>query len=401
MRDVNKVREVFAQAVALPVAERPEYLAAACGNDQSVRAEVESLLAAADKEPEFMAAATKGGAPAITAESLRARIGPYKLLEEIGRGGFGTVYLAEQEQPVRRRVALKIITLGMDTRAVVARFEAERQVLAMMDHPHIAKVFDAGVTAPQLGGRPFFVMELVRGEPITTYADNVGLTISQRLDLFVQVCEAVQHAHSKGVIHRDIKPANIFMVGRTRPVVLDFGIAQLLHQSEAGGGAAVGSPFYAAPEQFDGRECDPRTDVYALGVVLYELLTGQRPYLGATLREIRESVRAARPRHPCDIDPTVPPPLADLALRALQIDPDQRPRTAGVMARELRAWLAAQPGQDGPAAGPPSGAPPSLPPELPPPPAVIDPRPAWVMRVMLAGVLILLLMVAGLLWAQT
>ena len=198
-----------------------------------------------------------------------------------------------------------------------------------------------------------------------------------------------------------IKPANIFMVGRTRPVVLDFGIAQLLHQSEAGGGPAVGSPFYAAPEQFDGRECDPRTDVYSLGVVLYELLTGQRPYLGATLREIRESVRAARPRHPCDIDPTVPPPLADLALRALQIDPDQRPRTAGVMARELRAWLAAQPGQDGPAAGPPSGAPPSLPPELPPPPAVIDPRPAWVMRVMLAGVLILLLMVAGLLWAQT
>lgn len=327
-------------------------------------------------------------------------MGRYLLEQPLGAGGLGTVWSA-YDTVLARRVAVKTMTLALPTgerEGLVARVLDEARAAARLSHPHIVTVHDAGISPDGA----YIAMELLRGRDLAQMLRTGWRPSVEQAALIVRrVADALSYAHGKGVIHRDIKPANIFMVGRTRPVVLDFGIAQLLHQSEAGGGPAVGSPFYAAPEQFDGRECDPRTDVYSLGVVLYELLTGQRPYLGATLREIRESVRAARPRHPCDIDPTVPPPLADLALRALQIDPDQRPRTAGVMARELRAWLAAQPGQDGPAAGPPSGAPPSLPPELPPPPAVIDPRPAWVMRVMLAGVLILLLMVAGLLWAQT
>ena len=239
------------------------------------------------------------------------RIDRYKLLQEIGTGGFGSVWMAEQEEPVRRRVALKIIKLGMDTREVIARFEQERQALAMMDHPNIAKVFDAGATAT---GRPYFVMELVRGIPITQYCDENNLPAPQRLALFIAVCHAIQHAHQKGIIHRDIKPSNILVTlhdGVPVPKVIDFGIAKAtearltdrtlfteLH-------AFVGTPAYMSPEQAEmsGLDIDTRADIYSLGVLLYELLSGRLPFdpkelLKAGLDEIRRTIREVEPPRP-------------------------------------------------------------------------------------------------------
>ena len=217
-------------------------------------------------------------------EQLGAQIGRYRLLEKIGEGGFGVVYVAEQRAPVRRRVALKIIKLGMDTRSIVARFEAERQALAMMDHPNIAKVFDAGATDT---GRPYFVMELVRGIPITEYCDQNKLPTRQRLDLFIQVCHAIQHAHQKGVIHRDIKPSNILVTlhdGVPVPKVIDFGIAKATQGDLTDKTIYtqfqqfIGTPAYMSPEQAEmsGLDVDTRSDIYSLGVLLYELLTGRR-----------------------------------------------------------------------------------------------------------------------------
>src|SRR5882757_8765813 len=214
-----------------------------------------------------------------THEGPGTRIGTYKILQQLGEGGFGTVFMAEQERPVRRIVALKIIKLGMDTRQVVARFEAERQALALMDHPHIARVLDAGATET---GRPFFVMDLVKGEPIVTYCNRHKLSIVERLNLFDQVCQAVQHAHAKGVIHRDLKPTNVLVsTQEDQPFakVIDFGIAKATsgnltdmtlftahHQM-------IGTPLYMSPEQADGSmDIDTRTDIYSLGVLLYELL---------------------------------------------------------------------------------------------------------------------------------
>jgi tetratricopeptide (TPR) repeat protein len=222
------------------------------------------------------------------------RIGRYKLLEKIGEGGYGVVYMAEQAQPIRRRVALKIVKLGMDTKQVIARFEAERQALALMDHPNIAKVLDAGATA---SGRPYFVMELVRGIKITDYCDRHNLTTSQRLDLFMQVCQAVQHAHQKGIIHRDLKPSNILVTeldGRPVPKVIDFGIAKATGQQFLTGKTLftafhqfIGTPAYMSPEQTElsGADVDTRSDVYTLGVLLYELLTGHLPFERKELRQ--------------------------------------------------------------------------------------------------------------------
>ncbi len=240
------------------------------------------------------------------------RIGRYKLLQQIGEGGCGVVFMAEQEEPIRRKVALKVIKLGMDTRSVIARFEAERQALALMDHPNIAKVFDAGATET---GRPYFVMELVRGVRITDYCDQHNLTTTARLDLFTQVCHAIQHAHQKGIIHRDIKPSNILVTlhdGVPVPKVIDFGIAKATSEQRLTDKTLftafeqfMGTPAYMSPEQAEmsGLDIDTRSDIYALGVLLYELLTGETPFnakdlLASGLDEMRRTIREKEPAKP-------------------------------------------------------------------------------------------------------
>jgi serine/threonine protein kinase/WD40 repeat protein len=300
----DRIKAVFAEACELPAEQVPAFLDRVCEGDAEMRREVESLLAARTGKQvatggaarELAAASTMRAA--VITEGAGTVIGPYKLLQLIGEGGFGSVFLAEQTQPVRRRVAVKIIKLGMDTKQVIARFEAERQALALMDHPHIAKVLDGGATplTERGGGRPYFVMEYVTGDPITTFANAHKLTIKDRLALFAQVCQAVQHAHMKGVIHRDIKPGNVLVSmtdGKPFAKVIDFGIAK----ATAGPGGLtdktlftehrqlIGTPEYMSPEQAEGNaDIDTRTDVYALGVLLYELLTGLTPFDGQRLR---------------------------------------------------------------------------------------------------------------------
>src|SRR5580698_7840929 len=226
-------------------------------------------------------------------ENVGSVIGPYKLLQQIGQGGFGVVYMAEQEKPVRRIVALKIIKPGMDTGQVIARFEAERQALALMDHPNIARVLDAGTTQ---SGHPYFVMELVRGVPITEYCDKHQLTPRERLELFVPVCNAIQHAHLKGIIHRDIKPSNVLVTlhdGLPVVKVIDFGVAKALHQQLTDKtiytrfAQVIGTPLYMSPEQAEmsGLDIDTRSDIYSLGVLLYQLLTGTTPFDGKRLAQ--------------------------------------------------------------------------------------------------------------------
>jgi eukaryotic-like serine/threonine-protein kinase len=302
--------------------ERAAYLDGACAGNDALRARVEALLAAAG-EPDSLLDHPLLPEPESTVdgptnlEQPGDRIGRYKLLQKIGEGGFGVVYMAEQKEPVKRRVALKIVKLGMDTEQVVARFESERQALALMDHPNVAKILDAGATAPTDGrypGRPYFVMELVKGVPITKYCDDNHLTTRQRLELFIPVANAVQHAHQKGIIHRDIKPSNILVTlhdGVPVPKVIDFGIAKATQQELTEKtlfteyGQIIGTPAYMSPEQAEmsGLDIDTRTDIYSLGVLLYELLVGHTPIDSRELMrggydEIRRRIKEEEPRKP-------------------------------------------------------------------------------------------------------
>jgi tetratricopeptide (TPR) repeat protein/serine/threonine protein kinase len=324
-----RANELFLKALELrgPV-ERRQYLDEACANDAALRAEVESLLAASARAGHFLESPVVG--LAATAGEVRVGvratatvdepqlverpgtvIGPYKLLEQIGEGGFGVVFMAEQTDPVRRKVALKVLKPGMDTGQVVARFEAERQALALMDHPNIAHILDGGATA---SGRPYFVMELVKGIPITAFCDQNHLPVRARMELFVSVCQAVQHAHHKGIIHRDIKPSNVLVtVHDTTPVVkvIDFGVAKALGQELTdrtlftGFAQMIGTPLYMSPEQAgqSGLDIDTRSDIYALGVLLYELLTGTTPFARERFKEVsydelRRIIREEEPPKP-------------------------------------------------------------------------------------------------------
>ena len=311
-----RLMEIFSEAIELTSAEeRAAYLDRVCGADRALRDRVEGLLGAHDQADGFLE--SPAAPPTITKDSRPLTegpgtvIGPYKLLEQIGEGGMGVVYMAEQTHPVRRKVALKIIKPGMDTKQVIARFEAERQALALMDHPNIARVLDAGTTE---SGRPYFVMELVRGIPITDYCDREQLSIPERLELFTLVCRAVQHAHQKGIIHRDLKPANILVTlvdGAAVPKVIDFGIAKAMGQQLTektlftAFAQLIGTPLYMSPEQAEvsGLDIDTRSDIYSLGVLLYELLTGTTPFDPETLRtaaldEVRRIIREEEPPTP-------------------------------------------------------------------------------------------------------
>jgi WD40 repeat protein/serine/threonine protein kinase len=306
--------DIFCDALELASsAERAAYLDRVCGDDPDLRRRVERLLEAHVQADSFLTARPAIGATGdMPAETAGTLIGPYKLLEQIGEGGFGVVFMAEQQQPVRRKVALKVLKPGMDTKQVVARFEAERQALALMDHQNIAHVLDAGATE---SGRPYFVMELIRGIPITGFCDENQLTPRERLELFVTVCQAVQHAHQKGIIHRDLKPSNVLVTlhdGTAMVKVIDFGIAKALGQERltdktlfTGFAQMFGTPLYMSPEQADmsGRDADTRTDIYSLGVLLYELLTGTTPFDKERLKEasydeIRRIIREEEPAKP-------------------------------------------------------------------------------------------------------
>ena len=387
--------------LANPAARRT-FLDEACAGDAALRARVEALLVAqAEADKFFREIAPFGSTPrpgagpgttdtASTGTGVRAeksgptegpgsRIGHYKLLQKIGEGGGGVVYMAEQEKPVLRRVAFKIIKLGMDTKSVIARFEAERQALAMMDHPNIARVLDAGATET---GRPYYVMELVRGVKITDYCDQNHLDTSERLDLFVRICHAIQHAHQKGIIHRDIKPSNVLVTlhdGVPVPKVIDFGIAKAIEGKLTDQTLftayeqIIGTPAYMSPEQAEmsGLDIDTRTDIYSLGVLLYELLTGRTPFdarmlLESGLDAMRRTLREKEPQRPSTMLTTLqqteltatavqrhaePPKLISLlrgdldwiVMRCLDKDRRRRYETANGLAMDVQRYLNNEP----------------------------------------------------------
>ncbi len=309
-------QSIFSAALELEdVAARQAFLDTTCASDPALRKRVERLLKVHPEAETFM---TEPAAPGFVlttdrlfTEQLGTQIGPYKLIEQIGDGGMGLVFHAQQQEPVCREVALKIIKPGMDTREVLSRFEAEKQALAMMDHPNIARVLDGGATE---SSRPYFVMELVPGVPITEYCDQHQLTVRHRLDLFITVCNAVQHAHQKGIIHRDIKPSNILVTraeGPPVPKIIDFGVAKATNRQLTDGtaftghGLLLGTPLYMSPEQAEmgSADVDTRSDIYSLGVLLYELLTGGTPLdrqwpPEAGVEGFRKSVRETVPPRP-------------------------------------------------------------------------------------------------------
>ncbi len=376
-------RSIFAAAMDItdPI-ERAAYLDQACGQDVILRQHLEELLSEQEQLGSFLARPLASPALALgfgaLAEGVGTRIGPYKLLQQIGEGGMGVVYMAEQETPVRRKVALKIIKPGMDSAQVVARFEAERQALALMDHTNIARVFDAGTTE---SGRPYFVMELVHGVPIARFCDDNQLSPRERLELFIPVCLAIQHAHQKGIIHRDIKPSNIMVTmvdDQPTPKVIDFGVAKAVEQRLTEKtlftqyGALLGTLEYMSPEQaeFHAADVDTRADIYSLGVLLYELLTGTTPLttdrlkqavLTEVLRLIREeeppkpstrlseskgslaSISAQRKVEPARLHQEVRGELDWIVMKALDKNRNRRYATAGALARDIERHLQDEP----------------------------------------------------------
>lgn len=358
-------------------AARESYLKLACSDDAEALERIRKLLKAHQEDRDFLDCPPTGaesrGYTSSISESTGSVIGPYKLLQEIGHGGMGVVYMAEQTEPVERRVALKIIKPGMDTRQVIARFEAERQALAIMDHPNIAKVLDAGTTD---SGRPYFVMELVKGMPITQYCDENQLTPRERLELLLPVCRAVQHAHQKGVIHRDLKPSNVLVADyddRAVPKVIDFGVAKAINHrltektmfTELG--QVVGTIEYMSPEQakLNQLDIDTRSDIYSLGVLLYELLTGLTPFdrerlrnaaFDELLRIIREeepprpsvrlsasdalpSIATSRRIDPKKLSTFVRGELDWIVMKALEKDRTRRYETANSLAEDIQRYL--------------------------------------------------------------
>ena len=325
----HNAKDIFAEALRLTnAAERAAYVAGACADNPALRHEVESLLAAYARAGDFLEHTIPLPASDFLIERTGTMIGRYKLLQKIGEGGFGVVYMAEQVEPVQRKVALKIIKAGMDTKEVIARFEAERQALALMDHPGIANILDGGSTE---AGRPYFVMELVNGIPITEYCDQKKLPTAERLQLFMKVCHAVQHAHQKGIIHRDLKPSNVLVTlhdGEPVPKVIDFGVAKALGQKLTQKTLftafqhMIGTPAYMSPEQAElsGLDIDTRSDIYSLGVLLYELLTGVTPFDKETLArvaldELRRMFRETEPSKPSTRLQTLGEKLTEVAQR--------------------------------------------------------------------------------------
>jgi len=390
-RVTPSIDEIYFSALEKPTGrERSAYLDLACSGDEELRRRVERLLCAESKVGDFL----ESPAPEVAAvfvpppaERPGTAIGPYTLLEQIGEGGFGIVYIAVQEAPVRRQVALKIVRPGMDTRQVLARFKAELEALSLMDHPNIARILDAGATD---AGRPYFVMELVHGVPITDYCDRNHFSVHARLDLFVQVCHAVQHAHQKGIIHRDIKPSNVLVAvqdGRSVPKVIDFGVAKAIDRKRGEGthytrlAEMIGTPLYMSPEQAERTtlDIDTRSDIYSLGVLLYELLTGSTPFEPdrlheAALDEIRRIIREEDPprpstrisamgsermtvaarRHsdPDRLSQLVRGDLDWIVMKSLEKDRVRRYETANSLALDVQRYLADEPVQ----ASPPSAA---------------------------------------------
>jgi serine/threonine protein kinase/tetratricopeptide (TPR) repeat protein len=381
---------IFHVARRIQAAEaRGVYLEQVCGQDRGLRDRMDALLRVYEQEQSFLEEPPiePGAPPSVDvpplAEGPGTVIGPYKLLEPIGEGGMGVVYMAEQMKPVRRKLALKIIKPGMDTKQVIARFEAERQALALMDHPNIARVLDAGAIG---SGRPYFVMELVKGIPITDYCDRNRLVIEDRLVLFAQICQAVQHAHQKGIIHRDLKPSNVLVTlidGAAVPKVIDFGVAKAMGQQLTektlftGFAQLIGTPLYMSPEQaeFSGVDVDTRSDIYELGVLLYELLTGTTPFDAETFRtaaydEIRRIIREEEPPKPSTRISTLEAVAATVSsnrksdprslgklmrgeldwivMKALEKDRNRRYDTANALVADLRRYLGHEPVEAGP-----------------------------------------------------
>ncbi|HTL18752.1 MAG TPA: serine/threonine-protein kinase, partial [Patescibacteria group bacterium] len=373
----DKLESLFHQALKFAPPERHAFLVGACGDNDELRRRLEELLTAEADAGGFLPDAPQEKStvqfqPQLSEEErIGSHIDRYKLLEKIGEGGFGEVWLAEQKEPVRRKVALKVIKLGMDTKQVIARFEAERQALALMDHPNIAKVLDAGTTGT---GRPYFIMELVRGIPITRFCDENKLSIRERLDLFIKVCHAVQHAHQKGIIHRDLKPSNVLVTlhdGVPVPKVIDFGIAKATQQELTDKTIHtmfqqfIGTPAYVSPEQAEmsGLDVDTRSDIYSLGVLLYELLTGTTPFdtkelVQSGLDEMRKIIRERAPVRPstrltqhqtraktqvANRKSQIPSDLDWIVMKCLEKDRTRRYETASGLASDVKRHLGNEP----------------------------------------------------------